>query len=386
MTPEVRELPVLRKLGMETYRLHRAVQTRNHRLRYLFWECTLRCNLACAHCGSECLSSSSVPDMPLEEFLAVLDRIRQRVEPHETLIVVTGGEPLVREDLEACGAAFRDRGHPWGMVTNGWAMTEDRWKRLVDSGLRSLTVSLDGLEETHDEFRRRKGSWRKAVETLSYAAATKNLAFDAMTTVTPRSLPELRRIRSMLVEMGVGNWRLDMVFPKGRAARNPGLFLSDAQYVEMMEFLRETRQQGAIDAECGCDGYLGAYEGIARNSPFFCRAGINIGSVLCDGSISACPSLRADYIQGNIRRDDFLDVWDNRFQVMRDRNWAKTGKCDGCKEWKYCHGNGLHLRDEKTKELAFCHLERLESGWKDLRRGCGDDCSCEAMALDPKTN
>lgn len=366
MTPEVGDLPFARRLGMETYRIHRALQTRNHRLRYLFWECTLRCNLSCAHCGSECVSSSSVPDMPLDEFLGVLDKIRPTVDPGETLVVVTGGEPLVRQDLERCGAAFRDRGFPWGMVTNGWAMTEERWKGLVESGIRSLTVSLDGLEETHDEFRRRKGSWRKAVETLSWAAATENLTFDAMTTVTPRSLPELHRIRSMLAEMGVRNWRLDMVFPKGRAARNPGLFLSDAQYVEMMEFLRETREQGVVVAECGCDGYLGSYEGLVRGAPFFCRAGINIGSVLCDGSISACPSLRADYIQGNIRQDDFLDVWENRFQAMRDRSWAKTGPCAECRDWKYCNGNGLHLRDEKTGELAFCHLRRLENGRRQI--------------------
>jgi radical SAM protein with 4Fe4S-binding SPASM domain len=166
----------------------------------------------------------------------------------------------------------------------------------------------------------------------------------------------------MLVEMGVGNWRLDMVFPKGRAASNPDLFLSDAQYVEMLAFIRTTRESGAIRVSCGCDGYLGGLEGKVRDAPFFCRAGINIGSVLCDGSISACPSLRADYIQGNIRTDDFLDVWNNRFQIMRDRSWARTGPCADCGDWKYCHGNGLHLRDEKTGELAFCHKRRIESG------------------------
>ncbi|MBK9579602.1 MAG: TIGR04133 family radical SAM/SPASM protein [Fibrobacterota bacterium] len=362
MSSPIRTLPLKRKVAMEAFRLHRAVQTQTHRLRYFFWECTLRCNLSCSHCGSDCTSGSDVPDMPIETFLKVLEQVATKVDPKETLIVVTGGEPLVRKDLAQCGAAFRDRGFPWGMVTNGWAMTEPLWISLVESGIRSLTVSLDGLEETHDQFRRRKGSWRRAVGALAMAAATEGLTFDAMTSVTPHSLPELPRIREMLVEMGVKNWRLDMIFPKGRAKQHPDLFLSDVQYAEMMAFLRETRSQGQISAACGCDGYLGALEGQVRDAPFFCRAGINIGSVLCDGSISACPSLRADYIQGNIHTDDFWDVWENRFQVMRDRSWARTGKCKSCEEWKYCHGNGLHLRDETTKELAFCHLERLESG------------------------
>lgn len=361
MSSGVLEPSLAQKLGLEVYRAHRALQTRSHQLRYFFWECTLRCNLSCSHCGSECITTSQVPDMPREEFLAVLDKIRPHIDPARTLIVVTGGEPLVRTDLEACGAAFRDRGFPWGMVTNGWAMTEERWKGLVDSGLRSLTVSLDGLEATHDAFRRRKGSWRRAVQALSYAAATTGLTFDAMTTTTPASLPELSRIRDMLVEMGVKNWRLDMVFPKGRAASDPSLFLSDAQYLEMLEFIRVTRESASIHVQCGCDGYFGKLEGQVRDTPFFCRAGINIGSVLCDGSISACPSLRADYIQGNIRTDDFLEVWNNRFGVMRDRTWAKTGVCADCGDWKYCHGNGLHLRDETTGELAFCHKKRVEA-------------------------
>ena len=360
--PSLRDLPFGRRVALEAYRAHRALQIRSHRLRYLFWECTLRCNLSCNHCGSDCQTGSDVPDMPLEDFLRVLDRIRPTVDPAGTLVVVTGGEPLVRRDLALCGAAFRDRGFPWGMVTNGWSMTEARWKELVESGIRSLTVSLDGLEETHDKFRRRNGSWKRAVASLAMASATDGLTFDAMTSVTPESLAELPRIRDLLLELGVRRWRLDMIFPKGRAATHPELFLSDAQYLEMMGFLQETRAMGRITAECGCDGYLGALEGRVRDTPFFCRAGINIGSVLCDGSISACPSLRADYIQGNIRTDDFLDVWENRFQVMRDRSWARTGSCESCKDWKYCHGNGLHLRDETTKELAFCHLERLERG------------------------
>jgi len=97
-----------------------------------------------------------------------------------------------------------------------------------------------------------------------------------------------------------------------------------------------------------------------RDNPFFCHAGIHIGSVLVDGSISACPSLRADFIQGNIYKDDFWTVWNDRYQNMRDRSWTKTGKCATCKSYKYCEGNGLHLRDESTGEVLCCHMEMLQ--------------------------
>ena len=89
-----------------------------------------------------------------------------------------------------------------------------------------------------------------------------------------------------------------------------------------------------------------------------CQAGITVGSVLADGSISACPSIRADYNQGNIYRDDFMDVWEHRFGPFRDRTWMKKDACASCKFWKYCRGGGMHLRDAQGN-LILCHLDRL---------------------------
>jgi radical SAM protein with 4Fe4S-binding SPASM domain len=80
--------------------------------------------------------------------------------------------------------------------------------------------------------------------------------------------------------------------------------------------------------------------------------------VLIDGSISACGSIRADYHQGNIYKDDFIDVWENRFQPYRDRSWMKKDQCGDCKWFRYCEGNGMHLRDDDGK-LILCHLDRI---------------------------
>ena len=95
---------------------------------------------------------------------------------------------------------------------------------------------------------------------------------------------------------------------------------------------------------------------------FFCRAGISVASILADGSISACPNLRDNFIQGNIYQDNFRDVWENRYGIFRDRRWTKTGICADCKSYKYCQGNGMHLRNDKNGELLFCHLKRIEEG------------------------
>lgn len=354
------KLSLLKKLSLSVFRRYRHAQARLHDLNYLFWECTLRCNLCCLHCGSDCRIGSERPDMPLADFLGVLDKVRCICEPAKTTLALTGGEPLLRTDLEQCGREFNRRGFPWGMVTNGYALTRTRFDDLMAAGLGSVTVSLDGLEASHNWLRGRPDSFQKAVAALEFITKTPRLVYDVVTCVNQKNFPELDELKRFLVGLGVKRWRLFNIFPKGRAQDNPLLDVSNDQFRQMMEFIRTTRREGQIRANYSCEGFLGPYEGEARDYYFFCRAGIHVGSVLADGSISACPSLRGDYIQGNIYQDDFVDVWNNRFQVMRDRDWMRSGPCEHCGEFKRCGGNGLHLREQKTGRLLRCHLKMLE--------------------------
>jgi len=353
-------IPVAKKAALALFGHYRSIQSSLHELTYLFWECTLRCNLSCLHCGSDCQAHSNVLDMPLRDFLKILDQIKAVQNPNKITLALTGGEPLLRPDLEECGKEFNKRGYPWGMVTNGFAMSDDRYKKLVDSGLRSVTVSIDGLEESHNWLRCHHDSFRRALAAVKLIASGPQLASDVVTCVNQKNLLELGEIKKLLVESGVKNWRLFTIFPKGRAKDDRLLDISGNQFKDLMEFIKATRREDKIKASFSCEGYLGPYEGDVRDSFFFCRAGINVGSVLADGSISACPSLRGDYIQGNIYRDSFVDVWNNRFRIMRKRKWMKSGECGGCAAFKQCGGNGLHLREEKTGKLLRCHYHMLE--------------------------
>ena len=103
---------------------------------------------------------------------------------------------------------------------------------------------------------------------------------------------------------------------------------------------------------------MGDYEGDIRDGFFRCNAGISVSSVLIDGSISACPSIRADYHQGNIYKDDFWDVWQNRYEQYRNREWMRKGICAECNVFRYCQGNGMHLRNENG-DIMHCNLRRL---------------------------
>ena len=91
------------RLALELERVQQNLLIEQHPLKQLFWECTLRCNMHCRHCGSDCKVSSLTPDMPVADFISVLDEIALVQDPADTFIIVSGGEPLMRDDLEHCG-------------------------------------------------------------------------------------------------------------------------------------------------------------------------------------------------------------------------------------------------------------------------------------------
>ena len=180
MRPGLRKRIALR-LFSEMY----AGKVAAHELRTLFWEMTLRCNLSCRHCGSDCRADAAVADMPLADFLKVLDEeITPHVRPSDLLIVFSGGEVLVRSDLEEAGRAVTERGYAWGMVTNGMLLTRERLASLLDAGLRSISVSLDGFADTHNYIRRNPLSFDRAVAAIDAVVAEPSLAYDVITCVT----------------------------------------------------------------------------------------------------------------------------------------------------------------------------------------------------------
>lgn len=352
--------PGLRKrLALNIFSDLYASTVAEHRLDTLFWECTLRCNLACRHCGSDCRVDPAVADMPLADFLKVLDeQITPHTDPSNVLIIFSGGEVLVRSDLELAGAEVTRRGYAWGMVTNGMALTPDRFRGLLDAGLRSLSISLDGFEESHNYIRRNPQSYTRAMDAVRLAAGEPSLALDVVTCVTGAMIPHLEAFRERLIAEGVQHWRLFSIFPVGRAKDDATLRMTDAQFRELMEFIRTTRREGRIDASYACEGFLGDYEAEVRDHFYQCAAGVSIASIRVDGAISGCTSIRANFEQGNIYRDSFWEVWQNRFEPFRNREWARRGACAECGMFRYCQGGGMHLHDDEG-ELMYCHYHRL---------------------------
>ena len=364
------------------FRIYKKAVIKKHELNYLFWECTLRCNLNCLHCGSDCLKLSDTPDMPAQDFIKVLDDIKAKNPVKNLMVCITGGEPLLREDLEETGRQIISRGYNWGLVTNGMLLTPERFISLINAGMGSISFSIDGFEKEHTFLRINPQSYKKVCEAIKLAANFQKqygsrLVFDVITCVHSKNLAILPQLRDDLIERGVKMWRIFSIFPEGRADKND-LSLTKEEYKKMMDFIVETRSYKdskgrSIHVNYSCEGWLGKYELKARDYFFFCRGGVNVASVMCDGSVGACLSVRSkDFIQGNIYGQtadlnpkdrqvcqSFMDIWNTKFQNLRNRDWAKQGKCKNCKQWKKCLGNGLHLHHDMQSPVAHCNYELL---------------------------
>lgn len=338
--------------------LHKS-KVKEHKLRTLFWECTLRCNLSCRHCGSDCRVDAQVKDMPVEDLLYVLDtEITPNVNPSDVFIIFSGGEVLVREDLEYAGMEVTKRGYKWGMVSNGLALTKERLHSLIRAGLSSVSISLDGFEQTHNHIRRNRDSFANARSAIGMISKIKNLAYDVVTCVTKEMVPQLDEFKEFLIADGVKSWRIFTIFPVGRAKDDLTLQLTNEDFKYVLDFIYQTRKEGRIKLDFACEGFLGGYEAEVRDLFYQCAAGISVASIRVDGAISGCTSIRANFNQGNIYQDKFWDVWENRFDKFRDREWARRGECEDCEMFRYCLGGGMHLHDNDEK-LLVCHYHKL---------------------------
>ncbi|HUT77091.1 MAG TPA: radical SAM protein, partial [Polyangia bacterium] len=354
--PESRPRNRLRRLLHPVYR---RLETAVHPLRYLFLEITQRCNLACRHCGSDCGREPREGELSTGEWLGFIDTLAGRFRPRDVFLVLTGGEPLCHADLPRILERAARHGFPVGLVTNGWLLDEHRVETLLRHGVTSVTVSLDGTRESHDWLRGVPGSFDRALGGIRLLAREPLRFLDVVTCAFPGNLGELDAVLALLEGAGVRRWRIFSIFPKGRAHGDPELLLAGEQTRRMLEWIAARRPVLAsrgFDLDFSCEGYLSrAVDAGVRSEPYFCRAGICIGSVLCDGAIAACPNITRELVQGNIRTDDFREVWERRFGRFRDRSWMRAGPCADCGEWSRCLGNSLHLWDEEQGRTALCH-------------------------------
>lgn len=359
----MKKLSISEHIKRKAFNIYKKTETSLHELRSILWECTLKCNLNCGHCGSDCTASCNVPNADQNLFYSALESIKTRFNPANVMVGITGGEPLMRQDLPQIIQHIKQMGFPVGIVSNGFAMTPQKFIELINAGLNTLTFSLDGLKKEHNQLRKNPLSYQHVYTAIKNAASfieqSKNKAhfdFDVVTCVSPINIGSLEQIKDSLLQAGVKHWRLFAIFPSGRAVSQQ-YNLSREQFTYLMEFILQERKKNEIEVSYSCEGWLDKYEAKVRSSYYFCRAGITNAGIFIDGKVGGCISARSkDFIAGDLHQKSFIDIWENDFDIHRNRQWAYKGMCAKCKDFKYCLGNGLHLYDNIASEPNRCFL------------------------------
>jgi radical SAM protein with 4Fe4S-binding SPASM domain len=339
-------------------------ERKDHPLRYLFWETTRACNLRCRHCGSDC--SVAMPDeLTTDEIKAAFSSIASNFDARSVMVAVTGGEPLIRKDLFDVMGYASSLGFQWGMVTNGMLIDAQVVDKCRKAGMSTVTVSVDGLKEAH-EFIRRGGSFDKTIEALRLFKGSGHFSVvQATTCVSQYNINDLPGLYELFSGMKIDEWRLLTVNQIGRAREDPKFTLMPPQLKYLLNFIVERRREKGLRTTFEEEGFLGIeFEGKVRDALFYCPAGINIASILSNGDIGACPNLPGEFVQGNIRKDSFKDIWENGYRMMRDLEWKRRGPCVQCKWWDFCRGNSMHLWDFSADMPSACHVNILKESEK----------------------
>lgn len=342
------KLKKIYKLGELTLMKNYKEQERNrHTLVDLFWECTLTCNAKCKHCGSSAEKRKYDGELTTEEIKEAFKQISEDMDASKILINVTGGEPLVRKDLfEVMEYATNELGFKWGMTTNGILLTEENIRKLKKANMETISVSIDGLEKTHDEFRGVPGSYKIIINNIKKLKEANFVKHIQVTTVFHKeNINQLEEMYNVMLGLGLDSWRLVPMDPIGRAKENENLLLNGKETKKLLDFIKSKKNDKRLKLTYGCTGFLGLdYEKEVRNYYFYCRTGINIASILYNGDLFVCPNVPRlkKFIQGNIKNDNFKEVWDNKYKEFRNKNRTKCDECGKCNQWEYCLGGAFH--------------------------------------------
>lgn len=335
-------------------------------LRFLFFEVTTRCNLACLHCGSSCTKNNGL-DMPSAYVKRTIESVKKHCQSDLPMLCITGGEPLLYNELTEVMTYASKLGFTWGMTTNATLINEQKAKELYDAGLVSTTVSIDGLANNHDWFRNTPLAFKrmeKGIKALiKFAPAYARV--DVLTVVNKKNISELEDIYQFVSDMGIQSWRIVNMEPIGRALQNQELMVDDNDYKILFEFIKEKHfNSQSIEVDYGCSHYLILqYERLLRPYSFICMAGLGVASIASNGDIIACLDIerRKELVQGNISHDDFWDVWINKYQFFRKDKIVLNQKCGTCEDKEFCAGDSAHTWDYDNNTPMVCMKEILKN-------------------------
>ncbi len=305
------------------------------------WNLTKRCNLKCAHCyisaGSWHLAEE---ELSTEECFRVLDEILE--VNRNPMLILTGGEPLVRDDLEAIAERASSRGATVVVGTNGTGLTEGRIDSLMAAGIKGVAVSIDSLRpEYHDRFRHGGGALTDTMAAVD-RCANRELDFVIQTTVTTGNRHEIADLANWSATAGAVSFNVYFVVPTGRAELMGGMTPAENDDVlkELVELEKTYRGRMMIRSKCQPQLMRHVIEG-DPDSPLLnyetrCPCGVHYVRITPEGKVTPCPYMPV--VAGDLMTDSFRTIWQTS-EVFSDlRSGQLSGRCGRCEYREVCGG------------------------------------------------
>ena len=366
-------------------------------LRMVAWEVTRSCNLACVHCRASSLRGPYEGELSTDRCRNLLNEIAAVGKP---VVILTGGEPLLREDIYEIAAYGDGRGLRMVLATNGTLVTEEVAVKMRNAGIRRVSISIDGKDaKHHDAFRHVPGAFEGAMAGIE-AMKKAGLEFQINTTITRLNLDQIADIMEMAVRIGAAAHHIFLLVPTGRGKELSDQAISPEEYERTLNWfykkslhcpiqLKATcaphyyrilhqkgqgagvREQGTgnrgqgsgvREQEIGSRGQ-GSGEEKGGNPLHAMTRGCLGGSAFCfishTGQVQPCGYLELDC--GQIKEKKFADIWAHSsvLNELRDLNTYK-GKCGRCEFIRVCGGcraRAYEITGDYLAEEPFCIYE-----------------------------
>ncbi len=329
--------------------MERSHEPNANQLRMVAWEVTRRCNLACVHCRASADNEQPENELSREECFRFLDDLAEWSSP---VVILTGGEPLLREDIFEIAEHGTRLGLRMVMAPNGTLITEERVRRMIDSGIKRISISLDGdTPESHDSFRQVKGAFEGALNGIRIARSA-GLEFQINTTVTRHNVHLIERILHLAIDLGAAAHHMFLLVPTGRGKYLTDAAISADEYEKVLNWFYDQRKKTAIHLKATCAPH---YYRILRQRAHeegekisFQTHGLDAvtkgclgGSAFCfvshQGEVQPCGYLNISC--GNVRQTPMKKIWLESEHFLRLRDLSRyEGKCGVCEYRRFCGG------------------------------------------------
>ncbi len=342
--------------------------------KWIAWEITRRCNLNCVHCRSSSkLEVNDHPDFSFAEATRLLDDIHSYANP---VIVLSGGEPLLRNDVFDIASYGTSLGMRMCLATNGTLVTEATCKDIVTAGIKMVSLSLDGATSAvHDNFRNQPGAFEGTMNAIRLFNEH-GIKFLINSSFTQRNKEEAPKIYELVKGLGATAWYLFMIVPTGRGEEIMEELIPESEYEDILHWhyaMEKDESTMLVRPTCAPQYYRIVLQRSKKEGEKFKRRtlkfstggskGCLAGQLICliDVDENILPCSYFPKAAGNLKEQSFKEIWENSklFLELRDfKNYGDNcGKCEYVNVCGGCRARAYAMTGDYLAQEPFCSYQ-----------------------------